>query len=225
MWRKCKCVFQKSLVNTNGISYLMIKCLQMLICHIVMPMIWDCHMQHPDVWQISQFAKSIHNSSPISLASWCRLLCYPREDRCESKALWDPDGTFPTIRFGLPLENDPFPVCDTNVSLSAGNEMKPANEKNSKILFLFASGFALSWFQLKANVSPWWPVNHATNHMHMDIWCEEITVGKPKTQLACFCHKSSPKEIFEKHVPFTKLFIFSAQEEENVKLLIIISII
>lgn len=110
-------------------SYLMIKCLKMLICHMVMLMIWVCLTQHHNVWQISQFAKSIHNSSPISLASWCRLLCYPREDRCESKALWDPDGTFPTIRFGLPLENDPFPVCDTNVSLSASNEMTPANEK------------------------------------------------------------------------------------------------
>lgn len=111
-----------------------------IICYIVMLMIWVCHLQHHVVWQISQFAKSIHNSSPISLSSWCRLLCYPREDRCESKALWDPDGTFPTIRFGLPLENDPFPVCDTNVSLSASNEMKPANEKKKpQIHFLFAA--------------------------------------------------------------------------------------
>ncbi len=40
-------------------------------------MIWVCHEQHHVVRQISQFARSIHNSSPISLASLCRLLCYP----------------------------------------------------------------------------------------------------------------------------------------------------
>lgn len=105
-----------------------IKCLEMLIYHTLKLMIWVCHMQHHVARQISQFAESIHNSSPISLASPCRLLCYPTEDRCGSKALWDPDGTFPTIRFGLPLENHPFPARDTNVSPSARNEMTPPNE-------------------------------------------------------------------------------------------------
>lgn len=130
-----KCVFQKFRgLQVHGVTaifpssnlYLMIKCWKMIICHMVMLMIWVCHMHHHNFWQISQFAKNIHNSSPISLASLCWLLCYPSQDRCESEAIWDPDGTFPTIRFGLPLENDPFPVCDTNVSLSANNEMTPA---------------------------------------------------------------------------------------------------
>lgn len=86
--------------------------------------------------QTSQFVKSIHNSSPISLASQCRLLCYPREDRCGSKVLWDPDGTFLTIRFRLPLENDPLPVRDTNISSSASNETTPPDE-NLKNTFSF----------------------------------------------------------------------------------------
>lgn len=107
---------------------IMRKRLKIIIFHMLALMIWVCHMQHHVARQISQFAKSIHNSSPISLASLCRLLCYPTEDRCGSRALWDPDGTFPTIRFGLPLENDPFPACDTNVSSSASNEMTPPNE-------------------------------------------------------------------------------------------------
>lgn len=95
--------------------------------------------------QTSQFVKSIHNSSPISLASQCRLLCYPREDRCGSKVLWDPDGTFLTIRFRLPLENDPLPVCDTNISSSASNETTPPNE-NLKNTFSF-----LDWYVFGRN--------------------------------------------------------------------------
>lgn len=136
-------------------------------------MIWVCHTQHHVARQISQFAKSIHNSSPISLASLCRLLCYPTEDRCGSGALWDPDGTFPTIRFGLPLENDPFPVCDINVSSSASNEMTPPNEnlKNKFPLCLF-----FSRFKLKANVLPFcglWAMQQ--NHMHVNAFFKKMT--------------------------------------------------
>lgn len=101
--------------------------------------------------QTSQFVKIIHNSSPINLASPCRLPCYPKKDRCGSKVLWDPDGTFLTIRFGLPLENDPLPVCNTNVSSSASNETTPPNE-HLKNTFSLCSQISLSLFNWKANV-------------------------------------------------------------------------
>lgn len=96
----------------------------------------ECHVLH-HIARLHNLLKSLHNSSPISLASPCRLpptphpsapRVIPAEDRCGSKVLWDPDGTFLTIRFGLPLENDPLPVCDTNVSSSARNERTPPNE-------------------------------------------------------------------------------------------------
>lgn len=144
-----------------------IKCLEMLIYHTLKLMIWVCHMQHHVARQISQFAESIHNSSPISLASLCRLLCYPTEDRCGSKALWDPDGTFPTIRFGLPLENHPFPARDTNVSPSARNEMTPPNENLRHNVFLAASSVFFFFFFHKANISPLLPVIHATNCVYL----------------------------------------------------------
>lgn len=138
-------------------------------------MIWVCHMQHHVARQISQFVKSIHNSSPISLASPCRLLCYPREDRCGSEALWDPDGTFPTIRFGLPLENDPFPVCDTNASSSASNEMTPPNE-NLKNTFSFCLQYFFIWVQIKSKcfvfACLWIMRQTACTVMHFRLWLE-----------------------------------------------------
>jgi len=123
-------------------------------------------MQQHDARQITQFAKRIHNSSQIRLVSLCRVLWYTREDRCGSKALWDPDGTFLTIRFGLSLENYSFPVCDTNVSSSASNETTPSNEnlKNKFSVCLRVSSISLSWFKLKAIFLLWCLVNHVTKH-------------------------------------------------------------
>lgn len=163
--------------------------------------------------QTSQFVKSIHNSSPISLGSPCRLPCYPREDRCGSKVLWDPDGTFLTIRFGLPLENDPLPVCDTNVSSSASNETTPPNE-NLKNTFSFCPRISLSWFKWKANVlcllaSESWA--HAFKKKIKNYWkCDEAM-----TVLIILQHffqgKPLAHSIFVYHVLPIKSQIFSAQ--------------
>lgn len=124
---------------------------------ILIAMVWVCNVHHHIVRQISQFVKPIHNSSSIHLASRCRLPHYPREDKCGSEALGDPDGTFPTIRFGLPLENDPFPVCDTNVSSSAHNEVMPPNE-HLKIPFLW------HWHRRHSHLNR--PVDNTHTHTH-----------------------------------------------------------
>lgn len=97
---------------------------------------------HCQTWQ---FVKSIHNSSLISLAPACWLPCYPTNDGYGSEVLWDPDGTFLTIRFGLPLENGPLAVCNTNVSSSsASNEMMLLNENCKN-----AASVSSSWFKWK----------------------------------------------------------------------------
>lgn len=119
---------------------------------------FERHVLH-HIARLHNLLKSLHNSAPISLASPCRLPhVIPAEDRCGSKVLWDPDGTFLTIRFGLPLENDPLPVCDTNVSSSARNERTPPNEILKKCIIsqpqYFCLSFSfLSWFEWKDCVS------------------------------------------------------------------------
>lgn len=161
--------------------------------------------------QTSQFVKSIHNSSPISLASPCRLPCYPREDRCGSKVLWDPDGTFLTIRFGLPLENDPLPVCDTNVSSSASNETTPPNE-NLKNTFSVCPRISLSWFKWKANVLCLLASESCSTCIwkkkRLEIWWGNDCVNYITT---FFSGKPLAHSIFVYHVLPIKSQIFSAQ--------------
>lgn len=167
--------------------------------------------------RLCNLLKSIHNSLPISLRL-PPLPCYPREDRCGSKVLWDPDGTFLTIRFGLLLENYPLPVCDTNVSSSARNERTP-HKWNSPKKYIMSS---LKHFHLLLFFPfPVWmkglfciclPLNSVENG-HFLCACVPGLSGTALSRVLWLVFREKPWPMLSDHTTcdLSKLFIFSAQ--------------